>query len=947
MPPRIDVGTETLNSTAQELRSAARKSERGIRIAESPTVPRVSRILLLALGLALTAAVGGLAFLSFTRKVATFRTAGFVSDRSGDALVVRSVERGGAAETAGIRPGDRIVTADGRTAASLEWPEKVLARPPFPHHVVVLSGGSINARAIPQPPVRPDYTYLFLTLVGVLYLVIGLFTVARERAPASRVFWALCLSSFAIYVLTPAGPHDSVWKLSWLAEDFFRALLPALLLHLFLIFPRPAKSRRFVPLLYVPAAVYVAAQPALLAMSGPQAARFAELATRFWFFYFAAYAAAVIVRLAALLRAREAPDAEKQTRWIALGVTVGLAPFVLLSALPRALGFASPLLSTVSVVPLVFIPLAFAWAILRWRLWDVEIYVREAVAATGAVLLGGMTFVLLNALLDRTFVGMAEAGKNVVAFASGIVLASLLVPVKRRLTDALEKIQYRETYRARRALLDVARDFSSPRPKEELVDAVVRRVEEGLHVVPCSLFLLENGDGDTPEGAFLSERLNAEEVWRLRASAFGAGEPPAAQHLHAMGYRTFFAMRSGGKLAGALGVGHKDGRVPLSTEDEALLNAVMAQAGLAYENARLYGALADRLEEIRALQKYQESVIQSSSSGIVVLDGANRVHSANPAFAQLVGREEAALVGLTFAEVLPGVTLGEPPEGSDERSFEGKFTGEDGAERDLRVSMSLLQGEPDRRVVLVDDVTGRLKMERALAERERLASLGILAAGVAHEVNTPIAGLSSYAQLLLAETSPGDPRYAILKKMERQTFRAAHLVNNLLEFARPRARANIRTDLRSVLANAAESVETSFGGRQLTISGNGGSPVEVLGDARELEQVFVNLLTNARDASPEEGVISCEVTREGPLARVAIADRGAGLAVDAGERLFQPFYTTKKTGGMGLGLAISRDIVRRHGGEIGLVSREGGGTVAWVTLPLAPGDRSAGEEGPS
>ena len=924
-----------------------RKSERGIRIAESPTVPRVSRILLLVLGLAVTAAVGGLAFLSFTRKVATFRTAGFVADRAGDALVVRSVERGGAAEAAGIRPGDRIVLADGRTAASLEWPEKALARRPFPHHVVVVSGGSINVRAIPEPPVRPDYTYLFLCLVGVLYLVIGLFTVTRERAPASRVFWALCLSSFAIYVLTPAGPHDSVWKLSWLAEDFFRALLPALLLHLFLIFPRPAKSRRLVPLLYLPAAAYVAAQPALLAMTGPQAARFAELATRFWFFYFAAYAAAVIVRLASLLRVREAPDAEKQTRWIALGVTVGLAPFVLLSALPRALGFASPLLSTVSVVPLVFIPLAFAWAILRWRLWDVEIYVREAVAATGAVLLGGMTFVLLNALLDRTLVGMAEAGKNVVAFASGIVLASLLVPVKRRLTDALEKIQYRETYRARRALLDVARDFSSPRPKEELVDAVVRRVEEGLHVVPCSLFLLENGDGDTPEGAFLSERLNGEELWRLRASAFGAGDPPAAQHLHAMGYRTFFAMRSGGKLAGALGVGHKDGRVPLSTEDEALLNAVMAQAGLAYENARLYGALADRLEEIRALQKYQENVIQSSSSGIVVLDSANRVQSANPAFAQLVGREEAALVDLTIAEVLPGVTLGEPPEGSDERSFEGKFTGQDGAERDLRVSMSLLQGEPDRRVVLVDDVTGRLKMERALAERERLASLGILAAGVAHEGNTPIAGLSSYAQLLLAETSPRDPRYAILKKMERQTFRAAHLVNNLLEFARPRARANIRTDLRAVLANAAESVETSFGGRRLTISGNGGTAVEVLGDARELEQVFVNLLTNARDASPEDGVIACDVTREGPLARVAIADRGAGLAVDAGERLFQPFYTTKKTGGMGLGLAISRDIVRRHGGEIGLASREGGGTVAWVTLPLAPGDQPVREERPS
>jgi signal transduction histidine kinase len=171
--------------------------------------------------------------------------------------------------------------------------------------------------------------------------------------------------------------------------------------------------------------------------------------------------------------------------------------------------------------------------------------------------------------------------------------------------------------------------------------------------------------------------------------------------------------------------------------------------------------------------------------------------------------------------------------------------------------------------------------------------------------------------------------------MERQTFRAAHLVNNLLEFARPRSRANVRTDLEAVLANAAESVETSFGSRRLTISAGAAGPVDVLADPRELEQVFVNLLTNARDASAEDGVITCEVSRQDRLARVAIADRGAGIPAGVDQKLFQPFFTTKKSGGMGLGLVISRDIVRRYGGEIGLAARDGGGTVAWVTLPLA------------
>jgi PAS domain S-box-containing protein len=541
----------------------------------------------------------------------------------------------------------------------------------------------------------------------------------------------------------------------------------------------------------------------------------------------------------------------------------------------------------------------------------------------------------LNALLDRTFEGMAEAGKNVVAFTSGLVLAALLVPMKKRITGVLERIQYHDTYRARRALLDIARDFSTPRAQEELSASIVQRVEDGLHVVPCDLFLFEVGNVAAAAWDLLSRRLAAEDVWRLRGAAFGEEDDPAAEHLHAAGYRVFFALRCAGNLVGALGVGHKDGRVPLSTEDEALLTAVLAQAGLAYENARLYGALADRLEEIRNLQQYQESVIRSSSSGIAVLDGDGRIHSANPAFAAIVGRTEAELVGSNFAATLPDVDLPDAPADGGESAVEARFFNPLDEERDLRVSVSAFRGEPDRRVVLVDDVTDRVRAEKALAERERLASLGVLAAGVAHEVNTPIAGLSSYAQMLLKDTPPGDPRYAILKKMERQTFRAAHLVNNLLEFARPRARANVRADLRVVVSNAAESVETTFGRRRLQLPTNGDEPLWVMGDPRELEQVFVNLFTNARDASPDGSEVTCRFENNGESASVAIGDRGAGLPAGGADRLFEPFYTTKKSGGTGLGLAISRDIVRRHGGEIRLAPRDGGGAEAVVTLPLA------------
>jgi hypothetical protein len=794
-----------------------------------------------------------------------------------------------------------------------------------------------------------DRTYLFLAFVGFLYLIIGLFTAVRERSHAARLFGFLCLATFAVYVITPAGPRDSIWKSFLLGEDFFRALLPALLLHFFLVFPRPVRAKKWLALLYIPAAVYLAADAALLFWKGPGLADAVEWLTRAWLFYFAAYAAAALVRLFTTLTRRADAEAEKQLRWIGLGVTVGLAPFLLLAVIPRAIGWDLPLLSSLAVIPLVFLPLSFAYAILKWRLWDVEIFVREAVATTASVLLGAMTFVLVNALLDRTLGQIASSGKNVIAFTSGLLLASLLVPVKKRLTDVLEKIQYHDTYRARRALLGISREFSVPRPKDELARALVERVQEGLHVVPCALFLFEGPAGATEEAGILRERLESADLWRLRGASFEQATSAAAARLHAQGYRCFFALRCGGALAGALGVGHRDGRVPISTEDEAQLTAVMAQAGLAWENARLYDELAARLAEIRGLQQYQESVIRSSSSGIVVLDGNGAIVSTNPAFAQIVGQSEAELSGKSFSAVLPGVDPGPAPE-SGERAFEVVLGPEGDGSRNLRLSVSALLGAEDRRVVIVDDVTDRVRAERAAAERERLAALGVLAAGVAHEVNTPIAGLSSYAQLLLAETGPADPRYGILKKMERQSFRAAHLVSNLLEFARPRPRHHVRTDLTRVLHDAAESVETTFATRAVALQVDGNGPCPVLGDARELEQVLVNLLTNARDASPDGGRVEARIRRTADRIRVEVADRGAGLPAGAQEKLFQPFFSTKKAGGTGLGLAISREIVQRHGGELGLAPRDGGGTEAFLVLPAADAvapEHPAEAEGPA
>ncbi|HET9793338.1 MAG TPA: ATP-binding protein, partial [Thermoanaerobaculia bacterium] len=290
--------------------------------------------------------------------------------------------------------------------------------------------------------------------------------------------------------------------------------------------------------------------------------------------------------------------------------------------------------------------------------------------------------------------------------------------------------------------------------------------------------------------------------------------------------------------------------------------------------------------------------------------------------------------GRPLAGILPEIPEGELDGGAGEHSFDVRTTNRRGEARIYRISASPLRGSATSRVVIFDDITERIELEKGLSEKERLASLGVLAAGVAHEVNTPLAGISSYAQMLLADTDRADPRYAILKKMERQTFRASRLVGNLLEFARGRHGTHEPIDVGRVLRDAIESSEPAFAPRGVRVETRGlEASLPARGDARELEQVFVNLLINGRDASPDGGVVQVSAAAENGRWRIDVADRGKGLTEEEARRAFEPFFTTRQSGGTGLGLTIAREIVERHGGELRLAPRAEGGAVATVWLP--------------
>ena len=244
-----------------------------------------------------------------------------------------------------------------------------------------------------------------------------------------------------------------------------------------------------------------------------------------------------------------------------------------------------------------------------------------------------------------------------------------------------------------------------------------------------------------------------------------------------------------------------------------------------------------------------------------------------------------------------------------------------------------------------------MRLEEQLQISEKMASIGLLAAGVAHEVNTPLTGISSFTQMLLDGADPADPRTALLEKIERQTFRAAKIVNGLLTLSRPgtpdgeriRRRPQRRHHRRALAARASVRGRQHQGPARAVAR----RPSTVRGIEHQLQQVFLNLFLNARDAMPRGGWLTVTTRVDGDQLVAEVADTGSGIPPEQLARIYDPFFTTKAIGrGTGLGLSITYGIVHEHDGTIRCDSAVGQGTRFTLTLPLAARRRRAAKRRP-
>ncbi|HTE53904.1 MAG TPA: ATP-binding protein [Kofleriaceae bacterium] len=357
------------------------------------------------------------------------------------------------------------------------------------------------------------------------------------------------------------------------------------------------------------------------------------------------------------------------------------------------------------------------------------------------------------------------------------------------------------------------------------------------------------------------------------------------------------------------------------------------------------GRRQDLAAELDQVRRYLRDVLEDLPVGVCAVGPDEDVVLWNRALAEITGVADS-VTGSALARLPPpwGSILdafARDPAGA--RKLTAPRAGGDDGRFQLRKSrLAGAFGEaPAGQVILVEDLTERASLEAKLEHHERLALIGQLAASVAHEVGNPLAAIASVAQNLQSEQRDADVVQR-LQLIRDQVERIGGIVKAMVVYSRAGTSATLspasRFSLGEAVDEAVSLVRLDPRGRVHVIHNRCGGGLHLYGDRTRIIQVFINLLHNACDASPEEEAIEVRARPGGDRALIEIVDHGAGVAAEVRHRIFEPFFTTKEAGkGTGLGLSLVYNIVRDHEGTLEVDSRSGKGTTIRLSLPLEAG----------
>jgi len=830
-------------------------------------------------------------------------------------------------------------------------------------------------------------------IIGLVYLAIGIYVLFRRWTAARAThFYLFCLVSFALCTLKYTGKLDGLdWTVFWF-NIVAESLQPALFLHFALSFPEERfkyiRRRWLLPLVYAPSAgllgLWVWAIQTRQA-TGLLKHRLDQTGTAYDAIY---YVFAAILFLRSYSRA-DSPLLRQQLKWLYRGAWLAIGPFTLFYAIPFLFDLHMPdQLTKLAGLSLVILPLTFSWAIVRYRLMDTDLIFKRGVAYTLATgLLLGACYGAIALISVGVHNAMPEAVREWGLAIAILVTAAIFDPLKRRIQGWVDRAFDRHRYDYRKALVEFGRGLSSETDLAALLESIVERLPRTLLVARVAVFLMQDSGqlrlaashGLPAEAtAAANDRLAVPEYVENESLALGfldfdqakdhshifLENAQQALHLPADQRRTaalldlnyYLPCRvsreqvndvSAQRTIAVIGLGRTIGGDFLSSEDVELLESLASYIGIALQNASLYARLEAKIGEFERLKEFNENIVESINVGILALDLDDRIESWNAQMEAMYAFSRAEAIGQPLRAVFPAEFVdaldGFRNEQGVHHLYKFRLTTRAGEQRTANIAIAPLLSRDFvsvGRIILVDDITERVSLESQLAQADKLSSIGLLAAGVAHEINTPLAVISSYAQMLSKQLKSDARLGPVLDKITQQSFRAAEIANGLLNFSRTSTTEFRGTNLNQVIRDTLSLLEHQFKTARIDVDLALVDELPAInGNAGKLQQVFLNILLNAKEAMPDGGRLRVATLVNGHVEAV-VTDSGSGIAPEHLKRIYDPFFTTKtmpKPGdrrGTGLGLSVSYGIIQEHAGKIHVESAVGSGTTFHLEFPL-------------
>jgi len=888
----------------------------------------------------------------------------------GGQVVAERVDPEGPGQKAGIKVGDVLVAvndtpiSDTPTATKMMYRVGVLFKATY---TLIRENVRVDVPVILDRVDRSmNQGQRFIALV---YLGIGLYVLLRRwTAPKATHFYLFCLVSFVLFSFHYTGKLNQFdWVVYW-SNAVAWLLQPAMFLHFALTFPEERETiRRHRWLqwaIYAPGALLISVHVLLFQRAAPS-----ELLKwnidRAQMSYLAIFFIAASVVFWYTYEKATSPILRQQMKWVTRGTVLAVAPFTLFNVLPFLQGSVATSTMKVAVLSLIFLPLTFGYAIFRYRLMDVDlIFKRGMVYTIAAGAITAVYFVVVGAaaeLFHKNVPGTGPAG----LIAAIVVTALLFDPVKNYIQDRLDKVFYRKRYDYRKTLIDFGRDLNSERYLGRMLEAIIDRISRTLLVDRIAIFLSSTGDG---KNFVLARSAGIGQTSGLDLR-FMEAERPEYEVGHLFFDNTHQAVREAqsaqetikrldlnyyipcqvlNRTIAMLGLGKTVVGDFLSSEDVELLETLAGYIGIALQNARLYASLEDKMQEYERLKEFSENIVESINVGVFAVDLEDKIESWNSQMEVMYGLPRGDALGRRLTEVLfspfcdefyrvrenPGI----------HNLYKFRLSTRSGEVRTVNVAIAPLVSKNLQvvgRLVIVDDITERIELEKQLSDAEKMSSIGVLAAGVAHEVNTPLAVISSYAQMLAKQLQGDEKRSELLEKITKQTFRASEIVNNLLNFSRTSGTEFTLVDINKIIHDTLALLDHQFKVSRVKVAGDLQADLPlILGNQGKLQQVFLNLFLNAKDAMGSGGTLTVKTSGQHDV-HVLVSDTGSGIAPEHIQRIYDPFFTTKGrpkqggSGGTGLGLSVTYGIIQEHAGKIRVESQVGSGTRFVMEFPMA------------